>query len=200
MKSKKRRGRGKSKGSQFEREMAEKLSLWWTNKKRDDVFWRSSNSGGRATTRSKKRKRTSGHYGDIAAIDPIGGPLLDLMTIEIKRGYNDASIHDLLDRPYEERNTHFDNWIAQAREACENAGSFTWVLIHRRDRKDAMIWMDKSFYDLLIEYKARLTEVSNSCTLLLYIEGKRFEIYGCPLEDFLFLVGPARLTKLVEDV
>ena len=36
------------KGSEFEREMCKCLSLWWTDSKRDDVFWRSAQSGGRA--------------------------------------------------------------------------------------------------------------------------------------------------------
>lgn len=196
---KKRKGRGKAKGSQYEREICETLSLWWTNNKRDDIFWRASNSGGRATVRGKKKKGTYGHYGDIAAVDPIGVALLDVMTIEVKRGYNDASVHDLLDRPYEERNTHFDNWIEQARQACENAGSFTWVLIHRRDRKDAMIFMDKMFYDMLIESGARFNDIPNSCTLLLYIDGKPLNVFGCPLTDFLFHVGPRRIQRMAED-
>src|SRR5271166_5739903 len=90
-----------AKGSQFERDICRKLSLWWTQDQsppNDAVFWRTSNSGGRATTRKKLGKKTKGQYGDITAIDPIGQPLIDFVTIEIKRGYNKASIIDLLDK------------------------------------------------------------------------------------------------------
>jgi len=27
------------KGPKFERKMCKKFSLWWTNNKRDDIFW-----------------------------------------------------------------------------------------------------------------------------------------------------------------
>ncbi len=59
------------KGSNFEREICKLLSLWWTNDKRDDIFWRTSGSGARATTRSKTKQKTFGQYGDVQATDPI---------------------------------------------------------------------------------------------------------------------------------
>src|SRR3954464_11883516 len=87
------------KGASFERDLCKRLSLWWTDGERDDVFWRTSQSGGRATSRTKKGKKTKNSYGDICAVDPIGQPLLDLITFEVKRGYNKDSFTDLLDKP-----------------------------------------------------------------------------------------------------
>ena len=68
-----------AKGPSFEREVCEKLSLWWTDGKRDDVFMRTSGSGGKATARRKKGKDTPFQGGDIIgreislAISLLGG-------------------------------------------------------------------------------------------------------------------------------
>ena len=77
--SKKKKGGGHAKGSQFERTVCKDLSLWWTKGKRDDVFWRTSGSGARAKTRSKTGEKTFGQYGDVQATDPIGQPLICLL-------------------------------------------------------------------------------------------------------------------------
>ncbi len=75
------------KGSSFEREIAKLLSLWWSDGKNDNVFYRSTTSGARATQRSKKGKETYLQQGDITASDPIGEPLIKEWSIEIKTGY-----------------------------------------------------------------------------------------------------------------
>jgi len=77
-----------AKGSQGERDTCHELSLWWTNGKRSDIFWRTSGSGARATVRAKSAKKTAYSYGDITFIDPIGKPLIDLFLIENKIGYS----------------------------------------------------------------------------------------------------------------
>ena len=81
-----RKGGGKKKGSQFEREVCKALSLWVTNGKRGDVFWRSAMSGGRATMFSDVRQ-----CGDICAVAPEGVPLTDHYFIECK-AYRDLQI------------------------------------------------------------------------------------------------------------
>lgn len=129
-----------AKGSSYEREVCKLLSKWWTNGERDDVFWRSSNSGGRATMRGKSGKRTAGSYGDIAATDPIGKPLLDLFTIELKRGYNRSTIGDLIDRG-RQAPSGVELFLDQAMTAAEHAGSKTWMLIHRRDMRQALVYL-----------------------------------------------------------
>src|SRR6056300_739729 len=60
-----------AKGDTFEREICTLLSEWWSDGKRDDIFWR-HDSGSRAKGSSRKGKTTFGAYGDIKASDPIG--------------------------------------------------------------------------------------------------------------------------------
>jgi hypothetical protein len=83
-------GGGKRKGSSFEREIAVKLSLWYSYGNREDLFWRSSQSGGRATTSRKKQKELKTQAGDLSAIHPLGQPLLDVFYTECKN-YKDMN-------------------------------------------------------------------------------------------------------------
>ena len=132
-----------NKGSAFEREICKQLSLWWTKGKRDDVFWRTAGSGAMAKVRSKVGKRTFGQYGDIQAVDPIGQPLIDIFSIELKRGYAKNTFADLI-----ETSTHpnpnpgmYEKFIEQARQDRKNAKAHHWILIVKRDRRKAMVCM-----------------------------------------------------------
>lgn len=76
-----------AKGGNYEREIFKKLSLWWTNNERDDVFWRTNSSGARATQRKKGGKDTAYQAGDMTFTDPIGEPLVKIWNVECKTGY-----------------------------------------------------------------------------------------------------------------
>lgn len=143
------------KGSNFERQVCKELGLWWTNGERDDVFWRSSNSGGRATVRGRQGKKTYGQAGDVAAVDPIGEPLLKFVTIEIKRGYSSQSFAALLDRPKNAAQQTWEAWIQQAIASQELAGSFSWMIISKRDQRDRIMMMpQEAWEEILLENPA----------------------------------------------
>jgi hypothetical protein len=75
-----RSGGGKAKGGAFEREIAKRLSLWITNGKSQDVFWRSAMSGGRATVARGKVRQA----GDICAVAEEGNVFSEQWFIECK--------------------------------------------------------------------------------------------------------------------
>lgn len=75
-----RPGGGKHKGSAFEREVCKKLSLWVSEDRRHDLFWRSAMSGGRATVHGTAVRQV----GDIAATALEGHRLTDRYAIECK--------------------------------------------------------------------------------------------------------------------
>lgn len=78
-----KKGRGKAKGSAFERDVCKQLSLWVSKGKHKDLFWRSSMSGGRATVHRKKGANVR-QAGDITAVTPAGHALTDAWYIECK--------------------------------------------------------------------------------------------------------------------
>ena len=133
---KKRKGDPK-KGSAFEREFARKLSLWWSEGKADDWFWRLGGSGGRATNRAKSGRNTANGYGDIAAQCPEAQKLLNIVTFELKRGFNRISLQDLLDKP--NGPNQMRDFIEQAKRSASLAGTPFWVLVFRRDLREELI-------------------------------------------------------------
>lgn len=139
-----------AKGSQYERDICRKLSLWMSHNKRDDYYWRSAGSGSRATQRQAQGKTTKGHAGDIAPTCGEAETLTDLVTIEIKRGYPRSSIHDLLDRPITGAPNTYQVWIEQAEKASEASGTYAWLLITKRDRRDAIITFP---YNLFVKFE-----------------------------------------------
>jgi hypothetical protein len=126
-----------AKGSQFERDIAKKLSLWWSEnwpEPSDAIFWRTSQSGGRATTRAKKGRKTDNQHGDLCATDPLGQPLINAFLIELKKGYNSHTVAHLLDCPRDGKPQKYHQWIVKARQQAREAKK-NWLLIVKRDKR-----------------------------------------------------------------
>lgn len=135
-----------SKGSAFEREICKRLSLWWTDGEREDVFWRSAGSGAMAKTRSKMGKGAYGQHGDIQAVDPIGEPLTSKCSIELKRGYSKASVADVLDHPPTAAQSIWESFVSQAVTDASLAALPYWILITKRDKRVPLIFIPASLY------------------------------------------------------
>jgi hypothetical protein len=182
------------KGADFERTICKRLSLWWTYGDRDDVFWRSSQSGGRATIRHRKGKRTAGSYGDITALDPIGEPLTQLFTIELKRGRSHGEPGDLLDCSGSLNCHAFIKALRQARTAHETADSRSWLLISRRDRRQPVVF----FPSWLISERGPLFHARpgflSPPVFRFLLEEEDF--IGTVLEKFLKFADPLELAKV----
>lgn len=143
-----RKGSGMKKGSAFERLMCKYLSEWWSEGKRDDIFYRTSGSGARATQRSKSRKKTYGQYGDVQAIDPIGEPLTKVCTIEIKRGYSKYTFADLLEKSQNPKvkTCLMQQFVEQAEKSCEDASTYAWIIISKRNGRTPIVLMPYYLY------------------------------------------------------
>ena len=193
------------KGRRFEIWLANRLSLWWTNGERDDVFWHTHDSGGRATRRAVKGKSTKGLHGDICAVDLLGQPLLDLVTIEAKRGYPGTSLQDLLDKPEGKRgtagNNYFD-WIEKAITSSEAAASLHWMLVTRRDQRQVLTLVPVSLIDNLrghtngdwIERYANSFNHKLSSLSCRSCSNERIWVFL--LEDFLSITTPKHIQQL----
>lgn len=109
-------GRGKQKGSRFERDTCKLLSLWVSNNTRTDVFWRSAMSGGRATVALTRDMKLTAAAGDISSIAAIGERLLNHIYIECK-SYQDLQFFQSVTKQsgrlwrfWEETVTQADNY------------------------------------------------------------------------------------------
>ena len=192
--------KGKGKGSQFERDICFTLSKWWTDDKRSDVFWRSSMSGGRATVRNKKGLTTHGNYGDIAIADPIGQPLIELATIELKTGYPGQSPFDMVDR-VGKQNPKYKQFFEQCEREKREAQVPFWMLIARRKQKDIMIYIPFKLYTLLSNHtRSHIDEAFPSVRLSISINSKKRKIFGCPLSEFFKLVKASHICDVLKIV
>jgi|SRR6188768_3915715 len=182
------------KGGKYERELCRDISLWLSYGTDDDCLWRSSQSGGRATTRAKKGKKTEGHTGDLSATNKIGRKFLKRFAVEIKRGYGEMSIVDVFDRPKKRRKAPkgkrkptYRQWFRQAERSMEQSGSYSWMVIHRRDRRDALVflpsdtWVDLGLHNVFHNY-------------LMYVRGN-ITVIGFRLDE-LFSLNPKILDRM----
>jgi len=194
---KKKKRRSPKKGGEFERVICKQLSLWWTHGKRDDIFWRTAGSGARATTRSKRGRGTKNQYGDVQATDPVGQPLIDLCTIEIKKGYGRNSYFDLIDKLPNETKQPYLKFIQQAIEQHEEAGTAWWLLITKRDYKETLIAMPVG----LKRYLGGLSPLHNcipSMRFTFKLDGRIEKIFVTTLNEFFRVVSPEHIKYLLE--
>ncbi len=198
--------KGSHKGSAYERLCAGTLSLWWTqddDPPNDCIFWRTSGSGARATSRSKMNKRTEGQYGDLAAINPVGKPLLDLITVEIKKGYSRYSLADLLDKSEHAAKQQWEEWISKAIRDSGRAGSFSWMIIAKRDKREALVVMPSSLLLRLCgddPIKTPILNLGPRMRLMIEINGKEMIVYGMHFSKFLEMFKPKRVFEVLKDL
>ena len=93
-----KKGNGKSKGNNFERNISRKLSLWLTNNESDNMVWRTDTSGGRSTIKMKQNKMDDvirDNIGDLKKVCERGkyefiDMFFDKFLVELKCGYGNT--------------------------------------------------------------------------------------------------------------
>ena len=145
-----------NKGPKYERKFCKDLSRWWTNGKRDDIFWRTSSSGARATVRLKKGLRTADSYGDVKAEHELGKPLTKTSVFSLKRGYTGkkgknslkwASLLDIIDSIEGTKNEPaIVGWWNELLKIQKDARRKRCFLVFQRDRKKGLIGMAPSVF------------------------------------------------------
>lgn len=181
---------GGIKGGDYERLFAVELGKWWAD--REDVFWRTGGSGGRASRRHEKGRETAQQHGDIAAIDPDGAPLTEFLTFELKCGYNEEHLTNVLDRNQTAKRREFEAFVTQANAAHEAAWSYAWIIFHKRDRKPPFCYMPTYLWQAL-------EEVCNVPDYVLTVEVTgRLDIVGVWADDFFRNVQRHHIEKLYE--
>ena len=181
-----------AKGGEFERKMAKEISKWWTDGERDDIFWRTAGSGGRATVRAKQGKSTAGGCGDLTATDPSGFPLIDLCTIELKKGYNAWTLKELIDS--NKKNCELLGFVQQCERERKEADIECWLLITKQDRKETLLFFDDAFKSVLKEIGCSLAKWDDH--IMLSCRKTRF--YAVKWNEFARRVKPQMIIDLME--
>lgn len=145
-------GGSKQKGAAFERRICRALSLWISEGKEEDLFWRSAMSGGRATLMTKKGKGASAQAGDISAIHPAAHVLTEHFVIECKH-YANLHLQNLV---YGGKGGIVEFWKQVCRDAKRNDKSP--MLIAKQNRCPEIIcltfnsdqWIETAYDPMLI--------------------------------------------------
>ncbi len=189
---------GNRKGSSFERKICKQLSEWWSyaleGTARDDIFWRSSQSGGRATQRAKSGKKTFGSQGDIAAVDPVGRPLLEVFTLELKRGRSHGNLGDCVDTANDKRRkpNKFEETLLQAISQAQAAGSQSWLVIAQRDRRRCMVYGERRFFRRML-MQGTDADVSFPYVLARHPSLDYLQVAFIPFRGFLKMFEPKKI-------
>jgi hypothetical protein len=150
-------GGGKAKGAQFEREVCKALSLWISDGKREDIFWRSAMSGGRATVAAKRGAKLSAQVGDISAVDPMGAAFIAHNIVECKY-YRNLKLQTLFTGG---KGGIFEFWKELEKSAIKN--NKTPILVFKQNGMEPWVMTRASTIDcvnrLVIPWKGAVGEV-----------------------------------------
>jgi hypothetical protein len=162
-----RKGGGKAKGAQFERDACVMLSKWMTKNERTDVFWRSAMSGGRATVARKTRgEKLSSQVGDISCVHPAGASFISSFAVECKF-YADLNFNGLLTG----KGKLLEFWNKLKQEADTHKKHP--FLVCRQNRLPTYIGLDRLAADLLKVNEDRFAIISPKYDLRL-IDAAKF--------------------------
>lgn len=174
----------------FEREIAEELSLWWTKGKDDSVFWRSQTSGGRATVRSRKGKKTLGQHSDLCPTAPCAFPMIRAAVIEIKKGYAKHSLQDLIDTMarggHDEAPSMTGQWLQKAIHDHQCEGSYSWMIITRRNSRKKMVILDQKLYEILRLLRTGVDKISRRIHIFAWVPAVYHKPKGKSKRELLF--------------
>ena len=122
---------GKQKGAAFEREICKRLSLWVSEGKREDVFWRSAMSGGRATLLARSGKQAA--LGDVSAVHALGHTLINHVHIECKF-YQNLGVESFFYR----QGGKLEAFRVELCNQEKTSGKLTW-LIAKQNRRPTLV-------------------------------------------------------------
>jgi hypothetical protein len=147
----------RQKGSQFERDMSRAFSLWVTNQKSDDCFWRSASSGGAHTRRQAKGGGMASQAGDLRCTAEGGVLFSKLFSVECKF-VKDATTHNLFFGNAAGKTVEF--WLQASRDA--KATGRRPILALRQNRIGEVLIVDQKTANCFIGAAWRDGVVLNS--------------------------------------
>jgi len=164
----KKPGRGKGKGSAFEREIAKDISLWLTEGERNDCIWRTAGSGAKSTATGSDTM-----IGDLMAIRKEARKFFDEINVELKH-YADLNFLELNNKGFK----IFD-WWGQVTKDSKRSGTKP-LLIFRINHRGTWVAYKEEILTLFKDKQY----IFNNNHILIYFEKTKESIYIEKYEDF----------------
>lgn len=131
-----RPGAGKNKGSQFERDIGAKLSLWLSGGQRKDLLRRTVGSGAQFTACFKKGIM-EGVPGDLTAAHPLAFEFCEKYVVECKF-WRDLDFLNFLQRKGGKQSLYYA--MKKVRKEAEDSGK-KWMLIVKQNHRPELLLM-----------------------------------------------------------
>lgn len=173
---------GKSKGSEWERQICKELSVWIQGTEKPYLFWRTPLSGGMATI-SELNKDMSG---DIRSISPKSEwwPF----SVECKTGYPKTSFWQHFKNI---KNFNIKDFWVQCTEDAKKPGKYP-MLIYRKKNQKPIVGINK-IVDNLLRNKIKKLNSMEIC----WIDLESVTFYN--MKDFFEVVNPNDIKGLLKN-
>jgi hypothetical protein len=132
----------KQKGNNFESFVAKKISMFFSNGERDDLFERSNNSGAKHTVRRKKGKSTINQHGDIVSTCPETSFFTDKFFVECKHT-KDINLWSLITNI---KGESVYGWLTELEEKCDIENKRP-LLIAKQNMKPVLVFCDHHIWE-----------------------------------------------------
>jgi len=139
--------KSKRKGSNYEREIAKKLSRWWDPSSKEIVFWRTHSSGA-------AKHLSSQQQGDIYSLQEDSKILIKNVLIECKH-YKEFNLFKIITKgkiPLKE-------WIKKYQLESEVYKKKYFWIIFRLNHYPDMIFVNKRFFNKFKKYLKNLNHI-----------------------------------------
>jgi hypothetical protein len=113
----------------------------------------------------------------------------------MKRGYSGSTIFEMLDKPDSAARQFWEKCYSQVRQDQQNAGSLGWMIIHKRDRREATVYFPSSLASQIIPKPMGAPHLRGSVRSK---GGDLIRTFCMRLDDFQQVVSPKSIRALVE--
>lgn len=134
-----RKGGGKPKGNEWERETGRRLSMWLTNGQRRNVFARNVLSGGGFTITHGKGQETPNIPGDLMAASPLAFDFLSTFSVECK-DTQEIDLVAFINDHYSKKSFMMRTILHTEKQA--KVHGLTWIIVGKRNFQKPFVIMD----------------------------------------------------------
>ena len=171
----------KGKGSEFERAICKKLTVWLTGKVKPYAFWRSPSSGALATLHEENENLS----GDVIGVTEEAKVICDIINFELKTGYKETSLDKFLKY---NKNDNFKNFWQQCID--ESCSKYPVIVYRKKGFKDPWVGINN---DMFNKFESKL---NNFRYLIIHFRSYLPDLYIFSYNEFFDTIKPKDIREL----